>query len=45
MPVHYGYEVQIDNHPERSNEDVAHHVTGVLYSLSRALATPGKPGP
>ncbi len=45
MPVHYGYEVQIDNHPERSKEDVEHHVTGVLYSLSRALATPGKPGP
>jgi len=21
MPVHYGYEVQIDNHPETSNED------------------------
>ncbi len=45
MPVHYGYEVQIDNHPERSNEDVEHHVTGTLYSLTRALALPGKPGP
>lgn len=45
MPVHYGYEVQIDNHPERSNEDVEHHVTGTLYSLTSALATPGKPGP
>ena len=45
MPVHYGYEVQIDNHPERSQEDVEHHVTGTLYSLSSALATPGKPGP
>lgn len=45
MPVHYGYEVQIDNHPERSDEDIAHHVTGVLYSLTSALATPGKPGP
>ena len=45
MPVHYGYEVQIDNHPERSDEDVEHHVTGVLYSLSTGLATPGKPGP
>ncbi len=45
MPVHYGEEVQIDNHPERSKEDVAHHVTGTLYSLSSALATPGKAGP
>ena len=27
MPVHYGYEVQIDNHPETSNED-EYHVTG-----------------
>jgi Domain of Unknown Function (DUF1080) len=44
MPVHYGYEVQIDNEPEKSNED-DHHVTGVLYSISKALARPGKPGP
>ena len=44
MPVHYGYEVQIDNEPEKSNED-DHHVTGALYSLTRALARPGKPGP
>jgi len=44
MPVHYGYEVQIDNHPERSNED-EYHVTGTLYSLTRPLAKPGKPGP
>jgi hypothetical protein len=44
MPVHYGYEVQIDNEPEKSNED-DHHVTGALYSLSKALARPGKPGP
>ena len=21
MPVHYGFEVQIDNHPEKSDED------------------------
>ena len=27
MPVFYGYEVQIDNHPERSNED-DYHYTG-----------------
>ena len=32
MPVHYGYEVQIDNHPETSKED-EYHVTGTLYSL------------
>ena len=44
MPVHYGYEVQIDNEPEKSNED-EHHATGVLYSLTAALARPGKPGP
>lgn len=44
MPVHYGYEVQIDNDPEASKED-DHHVTGTLYSLVKALARPGKPGP
>ena len=44
MPVHYGYEVQIDNHPETSNED-DYHVTGTLYSLTKPLAKPGKPGP
>jgi len=44
MPVHYGYEVQIDNHPETSHED-EYHVTGTLYSLTKPLAKPGKPGP
>jgi len=44
MPVYYGYEVQIDNHPETSNED-EYHITGTLYSLSKPLAKPGKPGP
>jgi hypothetical protein len=44
MPVHYGYEVQIDNHPETSGED-EYHVTGTLYSLTKPLAFPGKPGP
>jgi 3-keto-disaccharide hydrolase len=39
MPVHYGYEVQIDNAPDDS------HVTGVLYSMTKAMAHPGKPGP
>ncbi len=44
MPVHYGYEVQIDNHPETSGED-EYHVTATLYSLTKPLALPGKPGP
>jgi len=44
MPVNYGYEVQIDNHPEESKED-EYHVTGTLYSLTKPLALPGKPGP
>ncbi|HVV53943.1 MAG TPA: DUF1080 domain-containing protein [Mucilaginibacter sp.] len=44
MPVFYGYEVQIDNHPETSGEN-EYHVTGTLYSLTKPLAKPGKPGP
>jgi hypothetical protein len=44
MPVNYGYEVQIDNHPELGGED-EYHVTGTLYSLTKPLAKPGKPGP
>lgn len=44
MPVHYGYEVQIDNKPELSQED-EYHYTGTLYSLTKPLAKPGKPGP
>src|ERR1700756_229406 len=44
MPVNYGYEVQIDNHPEKSDED-DYHVTGTLYSLNKPLAKPGKAGP
>jgi hypothetical protein len=44
MPVNYGYEVQIDNHPETSNED-EYHITAALYSLTKPLAKPGKPGP
>ena len=44
MPVHYGFEVQIDNHPETSNED-EYHSTGVLYSLTKPLAKAWKPGP
>src|SRR5690242_12784065 len=41
MPVFYGYEVQIDNHPELSNEN-DYHYTGTLYSLTKPLAKPGK---
>jgi hypothetical protein len=44
MPVHYGYEVQIDNKPELSDED-EYHYTGTLYSLTKPLAKTGKPGP
>src|ERR1700753_1094002 len=45
MPVHYGYEVQIDNHPETSNED-DYHETGMLYSLTKPLVKNAwKPGP
>jgi len=44
MPVNYGYEVQIDNKPELSHED-EYHVTGTLYSQTKPLARPGKPGP
>jgi hypothetical protein len=44
MPVFYGYEVQIDNQPELSGED-DYHYTGMLYSLTKPLAKPGKPGP
>ncbi|MCB0611032.1 MAG: DUF1080 domain-containing protein [Lewinella sp.] len=38
MPVNRGYEVQID---DREDE---YHKTGVLYSLTKAKAQPGKPG-
>ena len=41
MPIHYGYEVQIDNDPEKSKED-DYHATGCLYSMNKALARPGK---
>jgi hypothetical protein len=44
MPVHYGYEVQIDNDPEAGGEN-EYHATGTLYSLTKALARSGKPGP
>jgi hypothetical protein len=38
MPVNRGYEVQIDD----AADD--YHATGVLYSLTKALARPGKAG-
>jgi Domain of Unknown Function (DUF1080) len=38
MPVNRGYEVQIDN------ADDDYHCTGVLYSLTKALARPEKAG-
>src|ERR1700722_20325452 len=44
MPVFYGYEVQIDNHPETSGEH-EYHITGSLYSLTKPHAKPGRPGP
>src|SRR5882724_12731 len=44
MPDNYGYEVNIDNHPERWGED-DYYVTGTLYSFTKALAQPWKPGP
>jgi 3-keto-disaccharide hydrolase len=37
MPVNKGYEVQIDN------ADSDYHCTGVLYSLTKAMARPQKP--
>ena len=47
MPVRYGYEVQIDNHPERSNpSEDEYHETGMLYSLTKPLIKNAwKPGP
>lgn len=44
MPVYYGYEVQIDNHPELSGED-EYHSTGMLYAFTKPLAIAWKPGP
>jgi hypothetical protein len=42
MPVHYGYEVQIDNDSPGEDE---YHITGTLYSLTKPRARPGKYGP
>ena len=43
MAANQGYEVQINNHPELNNED-EYHGTGTLFSMTRPLAQPGKPG-
>jgi hypothetical protein len=47
MPVHYGYEVQIDNHPERSSpSEDEFYETGMLHSLTKPLVKNAwKPGP
>jgi hypothetical protein len=42
-PVHGRYEVQIDNEPETSGQD-QYHVTGTLYSFTKPLEKPGRPG-
>ena len=44
MPVYYGYEIQIDNHPELSGED-EYHSTGMIYAFTKPLAIAWKPGP
>ncbi len=44
MPVYYGYEVQVDNHPETSGED-DYHYTGGLYSFTYPKVKAGLPGP
>jgi 3-keto-disaccharide hydrolase len=41
MPVHYGYEVQIDNHPDPGGE---YGETGALYGMTKTLAKAWKPG-
>jgi len=44
MPIHYGYEIQIDNHPEIWKED-EYHYTGTIYSLTKPAAKVGRRGP
>ena len=44
MPTDYGYQVQIDNHPETSYED-EYHLTGALYSFTTPLARPWRASP
>ena len=42
MAVNKGYEVQVDNVAPGEDE---YHVTGTLYSFTKPLSRPGKPGP
>jgi len=42
MPVHYGYEVQIDNEPEKSTKTTI--TLRTLLLAHEPLARPGKPG-
>ncbi len=47
MPVHYGYEVQIDNEPEKSNEDDYHvnrHAVLADQAAGQVPANPGRSG-
>lgn len=44
MPTDYGYQVQIDNHPEHSYED-EYHLTGGLYSFTKPFAKAWKAAP
>jgi hypothetical protein len=44
MPVHYGYEIQILNDPEAQGVD-EYHATAIIYSMTKPMARPGKPGP
>jgi len=44
MPVFYGHEIQVDNHPELSDED-EYHSTGQIYAMTKPLAIAWKPGP
>lgn len=44
MPVHYGYEVNIEFEPERWKED-DYYATGSLYSFTKVPARADLPGP
>jgi 3-keto-disaccharide hydrolase len=44
MPVHYGYEVNIEYDPARWKED-DYYATGSLYSFTRIFSKADRPGP
>lgn len=44
MPVHYGYEVNIEYDPARWHED-DYYATGSLYSFTKILTKADRPGP